>query len=212
MVHSLINLAITAEGSGQDLAKAYYEEAESAAREYEISDQWLHIIEGNLGNLALNRHDYAEARVRFERCLAASRKRGLSYDVANALLDLGTTELAQHEYQEAAVWFRECLPICETLGVAEFLSWVFEGVAAISVFRGDAGGGARLLGTAKAIQDGAGIDGSYYPPALELRARTTQAAKEVIGEADFTAAWWDGRELGLDEAIAQAKRALGEAS
>ena len=83
---------------------------------------------------------------------------------------------------------------------------------ALSVSRDEAAQGARLLGAAKPLQEAAGIDGSYYPVALELRERTTRAAKEIIGEADFTAAWRDGRELGLDEAIALAKRALGEAS
>jgi predicted ATPase/class 3 adenylate cyclase len=211
-VHSLIHLAITAEGSRQDIAKAYYEEAERAAQEYGITDEWLHIIEGNLGNLALNRHDYAEASVRFERSLAAARKRDLPHSVANALLDLGTTDLARHEYEQAAIWFGESLPICESLEIAEFVSWVFEGVAAISVYRGDAARGARLLGTAKAIQDVAGIDGSYYPVALEVRERTTRAAKELIGESDFTNAWLAGKELGLDEGIVLANRALGEAS
>jgi hypothetical protein len=149
--------------------------------------------------------------VRFERSLAASRKRDLPYSVANTLLDLGTTELARHEYEQAAVWFGECLPICESLEIAEFVSWVFEGVAAISVHRGDAVDGARLLGTAKAIQDYAGIDGTYYPVALELRERTTRDAKQIIGDAEFTESWLAGKELGLDEGIVLAKHALGEA-
>jgi predicted ATPase/class 3 adenylate cyclase len=208
VVHSLIHLAITAEASREDIARGYYEEAESAARQYGISDEWQHVIEGNLGNIALNSHDYAEASVRFERTLAAARKRDLPYSVANALLDLGTTDLARNEYEQAAVWFGECLPICESLEIAEFISWVFEGVAAISVHRGDALRGARLLGVARAIQDRAGIDGSYYPVALELRERTTSAAQEIVGESEFAAAWADGRELGLDEAIALAKSGL----
>jgi tetratricopeptide (TPR) repeat protein len=208
VIHSLIHLAITAEGSREDLVKAYYEEAESAAREYGISDEWQHVIDGNLGNLALNRHDYAEASVRFERTLAAARTRDLPYSVANALLDLGITALARNEYEQAAVRFGECLPICESLDLAEVISWVFEGVAGISVHRGDAVGGACLLGVAKAIQDYAGIDGSYYPIALELRERTTRAAQKIVGEPEFTAAWVAGRELGLDEAIDLAKSGL----
>jgi tetratricopeptide (TPR) repeat protein len=208
LVHSLIHLAITSEASREDLAKAYYEEAERAAREYGIGDEWQHVIEGNLGNIALNQHDYTEASVRFASTLAAARKRDLPYSVANALLDLGMTDLARNEYEQAAVWFGECLPICESLEIAEFVSWVLEGVAAISVQRGDAIRAARLLGVAKAIQDRAGIDGSYYPVALELRERTTGAAQEIVGESEFTAAWVAGRELDFDEAIALAKSGL----
>jgi tetratricopeptide (TPR) repeat protein len=208
VVHSLVHLAITAEASREDIARGYYEEAASAAREYGIGDEWQHVIEGNLGNIALNQHDYKEASVRFERTLTAARKRDLPYSVANALLDLGTTDLARKEYEQAAVWFGECLPICESLEIAEFVSWVFEGVAAISAHRGDAISAARLLGVAKAIQDRAGIDGSYYPVALELRDRTTQAAQKLVGESEFTAAWVAGRELGLGEAIALAKSGL----
>ena len=41
VVHSLINLAIASQGSGrQDLAKAYYEEAERVAREHKTTDDW----------------------------------------------------------------------------------------------------------------------------------------------------------------------------
>jgi hypothetical protein len=61
-----------------------------------------------------------------------------------------------------------------------------------------------------ALQEDAGIGGSYYPVALELRERTTRAAKEIIGEPDFTNTWLAGKELGLDEAIALAKTTLDE--
>jgi len=211
-VHALINLAISAEVSGRhDLAKDYYEEAQRHAREHETGDHWVHVIENNLGNTALNRHDYVEARARFERSLAEARRLDVPYHVANSLLDLGTTEVAQDGFEQAAVWLRECLPLCESLGFRELLSWLYEGAAAISVSRDDARGGARLLGAAKTLQETAGIEGSYYPVALELRERTTRAAKEIIGEPDFTSAWLAGKELGPDEAIAQAKSALDEA-
>jgi tetratricopeptide (TPR) repeat protein len=209
VVHGLINLAIAAEGSGrEELARAYYEEAELFAREHETSRHWAHVIENNLGNLALSHHDYAEARARFEMSLAESRRHNLPYHVANSLLDLGTTDIAEHEFERATVWFRECLPLCEALGFRELLSWVFEGTAAVSVSRDDAGRGARLLGAARAMQEVAGIEGGYYPVALELRERTTRAAKEIISEEDFTSAWLAGRELALDDAIALAKSAL----
>jgi predicted ATPase/class 3 adenylate cyclase len=212
VVHSLINLAIASQGSGrEDLAKAYFEEAERVAREHETTDDfWATVVENNLGNLALKHHDYAEARARFERSLAESRRHDLPYHVANNLIDLGTTDLAQNEFERAGVRFRECLALSESLGFRELLSWLFEGAAAISVSHDDAGRGARLLGAAKAMQEAGGIDGSYYPVALELRERTTRAAKELIGEPDFTSAWLAGKDLGPDEAIALAKSALDE--
>ena len=159
----------------------------------------------------MKNHDYAEARARFEWALAGSRKLELPFNVANNLLDLGTTDLAQHQFEQAGVWFRECLPLCESLGFREHLGWVLEGVAAIAVSRGDAARGAVLLGAAKAMQEGTGIDGAYYPVALELRERTTRAATEIIGEAAFTSAWLAGKELGLDESVSLAKSALDEA-
>ena len=123
VVHSLLNLAIASQGSGrQDLAKAYYEEAERVAREHKTTEHWaIAVIDNNLGNLALKHHDYAEARARFERSLAESRRHDLAFHVANNLLDLGTTDLAQHEFVQAGVRFRECLPLCESLGFRELL-------------------------------------------------------------------------------------------
>ncbi len=209
VVQSLMYLAMGADHSGrQDLAKVYIEEAEGVAREHETSDHWVHVIGSDLGNLALAHHDYAEARARFERSLTVARRRNVPYAVASNLVDLGTTALSQDEFEQAVGWLSESLALCESLGFRELLSWVFEGVAAISVSRGDATRGAHLLGASNAIQETAGMDGSYYPAALELRERTTRAAKELIGEADFTNAWLAGKDLGLDEATALAKSAL----
>ena len=212
-VPGLVSLAIAAQGSGRrDHARTHYEEAASVAREYQTGSDWLLVIENNLGNLALSRHDYAEARARFETSLAESRTNNLPYHIANNLVDLGTTDLAQGDFEHARAWFEECLPLCESLGFRELLSWVFEGVAAVSVARGDAEQAARLLGAAKTLQQAAGIDATdYYPVALEVGERATQAAVDIIGETDFTDSWLAGKDLGLDEAIALARSALREA-
>ena len=162
----------------------------------------------------LKRHDYAEARARFETSLAASRKREPPVTTWRTISWIWARPSSlSTSTNKAGVWFSECLPICESLGFRELLSWVFEGVAAISVSRGDTAGGARLLGAAKAIQEGDGHRRQLLPGRPRV-AGTDDASRKGRSSARriSRAAWRDGKELGLDEAIALAKSALGEAS
>jgi hypothetical protein len=117
-------------------------------------------------------------------------------------------DLAEQDLVHAADRFGECLSISHAYGFWELASWAFEGIAGLAVAAGDARRGAQLLGSASAIQEHAGIAGGFYPAALELRERTIDEARRLLGEAGYEASSLEGRELGLEQAIVVAKRVL----
>jgi hypothetical protein len=117
-------------------------------------------------------------------------------------------DLAEHDLVHAADRFGECLSISHAYGFWELATWAFEGIAGIAVAADDASRGAQLLGSASAIQERAGIAGGYYPVAVELRERTIDEARRLLGKAGYEASWLEGRQLGLEEAIGVARRVL----
>jgi predicted ATPase len=210
IVRSRINLAITKAHTGRrDDARALYEEAARNAQEFAGPDnQFAVVILNNLGNLALEAHDYEEARAYFEDSLKQGVRRDLPHQVANSLVDLGMVDVAQDELVSAGQRFRECLEVAERYGLREIISWAFEGIAAISVSSDEPRLGAQLLGACDAIQERAGLARGYYPIAIELRERTIASAREILSEEELEAARLEGKELEFAEAIARAKRAL----
>jgi predicted ATPase/class 3 adenylate cyclase len=209
LIHGLINLAIVkANTQRTDEARELYEEAADLIRGYEGPFHWNLVMLNNLGNIALSEHAYPQARAQFEEALEQSRSVDLPYHVANNLLDLGMTDLAENELERARLRFTESLSLSEELDFRELLSWIFEGVAAIACSRDEARHGAQLLGAARAIQEPAGVTGEHYPIALELRERTLEAARAMLGEDEFEASFREGKALPLPEAIGLARRVL----
>jgi hypothetical protein len=86
-------------------------------------------------------------------------------------------------------------------GIAELL----RAYAALAVLEQPQGGSeraARLLGAAEALRKAMGVSSS-----MEARAemeRLTSAARSVLGEAKYAAAFVSGRDLTLEEALVEA--------
>jgi len=209
LVHGLMNLAIVKQHTDrEDEARAHYREAQELTADASTPTHWRAILLNNLGNAALEHHDYDEARALFNEALELNRRNDLPFAVANCLVDLGMVDLAEHDLVHAADRFGECLSISHPYGFWELVSWAFEGIAGLAVAADDARWGAQLLGSASAIQERAGIAGGYYPVAAELRERTIDEARRLLGEAGYEASWLEGRELDPEQAIAVARRVL----
>ena len=84
----------------------------------DADERSLATILGNLGNIALEEHDYAAARAYLEEAAATNRRLGHQYSLANNLMDLGFIALSEARLDEAEPVLRESLAICraERLG------------------------------------------------------------------------------------------------
>ena len=163
----------------------------------------LAISLNNRGNLALARRDFETARTYIEESAALNRRLGHQNNLANDLLDLGFIALAENRGDAAAAAFRESLPLNRGRTT---LIWLVEGLAALSLDRGDALEAVRLLAATTGPRAEVGIPLDFYPIADEMRERTLQAAREKLGEAAFAAAWDEGEGLSLEEAGEAASR------
>jgi predicted ATPase len=179
-----------------------YETAASDARA-DGDDISLAIITNNLGNVALARRDLETARAHIEESAALNRRLGQKNRLANDLVDLGFIALAENRGDAAAAAFRESLPLNAEQRNVIFL---VEGLAALSLDRGDAVEAVHLLAATTKPRAELGIPSDFYPIGEEMRERTLQGAREQLGESAFAAAWEEGEGLTLEEAGQAASR------
>ena len=137
-----------------------------------------------------------------EECLAVSRELGDKVWMAAALAGLGRVARAMGDYSTAHARFSEALNIQqETEGriwVAPFL----DDFASLAVAYGQAPQAVRLLGAAAALREALGINLKAYES--EDHERTVAAARKQLSDAEFEAAWAEGRGLSVKEAIEDA--------
>jgi predicted ATPase/DNA-binding SARP family transcriptional activator len=185
----------------------------------------------DLGSVAHVQGDNGAAHSFFQECLAIRRELGNRPSIACSLWDLGSVAYLQGEYGAALSCFEECLAIRRDLGDHLGIAASLEALAALACEgQGQpgegkvAGGGfpeegisdrdgagrraVRLLGAGEALREA--IAAPVPPGDREAYCRAVSRAREVLGAEAFAAAWTEGREMPLDEAIADALRGAGE--
>lgn len=112
---SLVQLGATYSMSQPEQAKGYYEEALALA--HHLGDRSLIAsCMQNLGVLAGNRGDYAEADHCFREVLTLARQMTFPSLLSDVLNNLGQLALEQGRYEEARAYLTEALPIALRLG------------------------------------------------------------------------------------------------
>ncbi len=201
-----ISLGVCEERLGnRERALELYESALSQARA-DGDDLASAVVLGNLANVALNERDLVSAQAHLEESIAISRRLGQQGFTASNLIDLGFIALAERRPDAAATALRESLALCRAGEISANLLFAVEGLAAISLDRGDAVEAVRLLAATTRPRAELGIGLDFYPIGEEMRERTLQAAREQLGEAEFAAAWEEGEGLSLEEAGEAASR------
>jgi hypothetical protein len=84
----------------------------------------------------------------------------------------------------------------------DVIGYCFEGLAAVLGLTGRAEEASKLLGAAEALRESLGV--GLAPAEQATHDETVAAVRKALGEERFSAAWRQGRELALDEAIAYA--------
>jgi tetratricopeptide (TPR) repeat protein len=178
------------------------------ARTRDLALQVLELVSGDaaeysprhmLAAAARAEGDYPRAEELYGDTLALSRRLGQRASEAGELLNLGYVASHLGKRELAIERFRESLEIAAELDDDYLLPYCVMGAASSALARGDPDEGARLLAAAKAAFDrrGAAID----PGSAE----EYEAAVASLGH-DYEAAWAEGSELSLAEAVARARR------
>ncbi|MBA3530739.1 MAG: tetratricopeptide repeat protein [Ardenticatenales bacterium] len=160
-----------------------------------------------LGAVVLNEQQPALARQYLEEALALHRESGDRRGIANAQGNLGYLLYAQEELALARRHLEDCLRISQELGDKLYLAYMFVALAAIAIQEqptatSRARRATRLAGVVATLL---AMTGAVLEPYEQgIYERTLNAARALLGEAEFDNALADGAALTLEEAVAYA--------
>jgi predicted ATPase len=191
-MHGLGYMAYQVGDYGQ--ARRWLEEALRLRRE--INDRWLTAQTLNmLGEVARCEGDHHRAEVHYKESLTLYRALDARGRVAMVTCNLGFSAHRRGDRQRAHTLFTESLAGYQRLGDRWGEAASLVGLAAVEP---DARRAAYLLGRASALREAIR---AHLPPADQLEHDHTLAALRVqLNEADFQAAWTEGRKLTPAEA------------
>ncbi|MGH2534169.1 MAG: ATP-binding protein [Thermomicrobiales bacterium] len=197
-----LSFAEGARGNHDDAAS----HAESAlALFHELGDDaWVPFALNRFGIETFERGNWKAAGGHYQEALDRWRRLGNIWGIGTALLNLAIYARAQGDDERAAELFRESLTLGweqgdrDPWGVVEIL----HGLAAIAAAHQQAEVAVRLFAAADALREGIGL--SLQPYISAQYDRATALAKQQLGEEGFRAAWIAGRDLSLEQAVADA--------
>lgn len=196
---SLTNLGSLAVQRGEyPVASAYLRESLGLYRE--LGDR--RGIAGSLhalGVLEYHHGEYAAAQALWEESLLAVREFSDRWWVAQLLNNLGNVACDQGDHLGARILYQESLSLDRELGDERGIAGVIDGLASVMAALNDPILAARLWGAAERLRDEIGVlqsaaDQSRYGPQVS-------AARATVGDEAFVAAWREGREMSLEQAI-----------
>lgn len=156
-----------------------------------------------LGELALEGDDRAQAAQRFKRSLTVCREAGDKRGEANALWRLGKIDLREGSLAAARQRLDESLLAFRAFEMREELLGCLEDQALLAGAEGRHDTAVRLAAMVGASRERLGLAGSGRS---ERRWQASLAAlRETLGGARFDAAWREGKDWQVDEAIRSAQ-------
>jgi non-specific serine/threonine protein kinase len=192
---------VAAEQGDQERA---IELSERSAELYQESDdQRGHALAiSNLGGIYLERGEYAKAAKLSEQAYGLFETLEDAEGMAFALVNQGFAALSEGKHDRAVEHLREALRRLAELEFKDVIGYCFEGLAAVLALTGRAEEASKLLGAAEVLRESLGV--GLAPAEQATHDKTVAAVRGSLGEKRFSAAWRQGRELALDEAIAYA--------
>jgi predicted ATPase/DNA-binding XRE family transcriptional regulator len=196
---ALDNLGVVATRLG-DHTRARAPHAEALALRREMGDTRGVVVSlNNLGILALLQGDRDRARAHYEEAVELCRGLGNPLMTAVSLGNLASLLRDEGDRARAAPLYRESLTLRRELGEKEGIVDCLMGMGSIAAADGQPERAARLFGAAEALGEAIGlslaaIDRAQYDAAIAV-------ARAAVGPNAFAAAWAEGREWPLDQAI-----------
>jgi non-specific serine/threonine protein kinase len=161
-----------------------------------------------LGQIVYRRGHHARAEGVYRDALEAQRQAGDTTSTAMTLASLAQAARAGGDLDRATAYGLESLALARTVGVPMLPADVLIELAAVQAERGDYARAARWCGAAAAYMDS--IAQPLSPVGRPDHDLVVAAARNRLGEAAFRAVYAAGRNLPLDEAIAEAVAVVGQ--
>jgi ATP/maltotriose-dependent transcriptional regulator MalT len=179
-------------------AKELYEEAIALSRELGGA---VPLAPGliSLGAIFLLEGDYERAVELNEESAALLRERGKRGGLQYALDNLGWAAIARGDHERGRGLHEESLALCKEQGDKLIASESLEGLACVAGAEGEAEGAARLFGAAQALREAVGYH--HMPEEDALREPYLATTRSRLDEAAWQAAWAEGREMSMEQAI-----------
>jgi predicted ATPase/DNA-binding CsgD family transcriptional regulator len=201
-------LAITLSGVGvaalqqgdMERANALFEESLKLLRE--VGNKWgISNVLANLGMASLGRNDHERAGRHFEEALAISREIGDRLSGYVSLYNLALSARARGDHERAAQLYVEGLRLAREMSDKANAAYCLEGLAGLIGERGEPERAARVFGASEALLEAVGAP--LYAQAQDRAPyeRAINALRSRMGETAFEAAWVEGRQMTLEEAV-----------
>jgi non-specific serine/threonine protein kinase len=184
-----------------DAAQRCYEESLSIKRELGDRRGIAYSLTG-LGHVTSRQGDIARAHKYYQESLTIAQDLGDKRSSALALEGLGHAAKQLGDGDAARRFFGDSLIIRRDIGDKEGIALCLEGLARVALDEHQARKAARLFAAAEALRAVIGA-----PFIAAERAEYDQAVADVraqLDDAGFAAAWAEGREMSLDQAVAYA--------
>jgi hypothetical protein len=157
-----------------------------------------------MGALAQQEGDHAQAHALLEEALALRRTLRDSVGVAASLAHLGNLATTQGERARAAMLYRDGLELLRTTGDRAVAALCLEGLATVAVADGYPERAARLYGAGARQRRG-----TYVLNVWDDRVACDQqivALRAALGDEAFAAAWAEGQAMTPAEAMLMVER------
>jgi tetratricopeptide (TPR) repeat protein len=162
----------------------------------------LALVLNGLGDIARRQGDYERARTLYEEGLAHFRSLGSKTFMAGLLHNLGYVSLEQQDVIGAAKLFAESLTLFHEAGDKRGVAECLAGLGAVAAVGSQPERSARLFGASEAQLEiiGAPLSASN----LADYERNLAIARRGLDDDAFAAAWFVGRAMPLEQAVADA--------
>jgi predicted ATPase/DNA-binding SARP family transcriptional activator len=201
---ALTNVATMTFVQGEpERAAPLYEEALGLWRDLG-DEQGKATVLTNLGEIMQLRGELEQAVTLYRDALPVYQQAGDRRNAAAVLSNLGQVARDRGDLLTAASLLAGSAGVYRAIGDKEAMARSLEELAGLAVAMGQAEQGVHLFGRAEALRDEIGAPLAIF--AADRYERDVAAARAVLPEETFAAAWATGRELPLPEALSEATR------
>jgi predicted ATPase/tRNA A-37 threonylcarbamoyl transferase component Bud32/Tfp pilus assembly protein PilF len=198
---ALTSLGMLAEHRGKEEARSLFEESVSRFRGLGDRPELITSL-NRLGRALARQGDYDAARSCHEEALRICREIGAHDRIPQSLSGLANAARSQADHAGAAAFYREALTIAWKLGAMIDVPPLLEGLATVIASQGEIDRAVRLSSAADGLRDRISVP--RQPDETAEHDRFIQAARDVLHEDGFAAAWSLGQAAATDVAIADA--------